>query len=98
MFFDAFASGYQFRIKNGFPELRGDHAHSLLAGAVLVATILLAVDATAQPTDDEVIHVVFKVNGQAVTPSDDGRDELRNQADRIVRHCGYGGGAKQGIS
>ena len=71
-------TGYQFLIKNCFSELHGDHAQSLLAGAVLAATMLLAVNATAQPTDDEAIEVVFKVNGQLVTLSDDVRDELRN--------------------
>ena len=95
MFFGCLASGYQLRIKNCFPELRGDHARSLLAGAVLVATILLAVNAAAQPADDEAIHVAFKVNGQPVPLSDDVRDELRNQADKIVRRCGYDGGDQE---
>ena len=78
-----------------YPKLRAHHAKSLLVGAVLAATILLAVNAVAQPTDDEAIDVVFKVNSQLVILSDDVRGDLRSQADKIVRRCGYDGGDRE---
>lgn len=65
------------------------------AGAVLAAAILVATHVVAQPDDDDAIHVEFKVNGQTITLPDDVRDALRNQADTIVRHCGYDGGDQE---
>lgn len=54
--------------------------------------ILVATHAAAQPVDDDAIHVEFRVSGQEVALSDDVRDAVRNQADTMVRHCGYDGG------
>jgi hypothetical protein len=95
IFFGSLASAYRFRIENCSPEPRGDIARTSPAGAVLAATILLAVNAAAQPTADETIEVVFKVNDNPITLSDDVRDQLRSQADKIVRHCGYDGGDQE---
>ncbi len=81
--------------KNLFPKSPGHHDQSLLAGFVLVVMVLLAVNAIAQPIDDEAIHVVFKVNGRPVTLSAKVRDDVRDQADKIVRHCGYDGGDQE---
>ena len=87
--FAPLASRHRILIGECFAKLRGDRAPWSLAGAVSAATIFLAVTAAAQSTGDVAIEIVFKVNGQAVTLADDVRDEVRNQADNIARHCGY---------
>ncbi len=53
---------------------------------------LLAVDATAQSSEGEAISVELKVNGEQVDLSENVRKELRDQADKIARHCGYDSG------
>ena len=65
------------------------------ARAVLAAAIFVATHVVVQPDDDDAIHVEFKVNGQTITLPDDVRAALRNQADTVVRHCGYDGGDQE---
>ena len=62
---------------------------------MLAAAIFVATHVVVQPDDDDAIHVEFKVNGQTITLPDDVRAALRNQADTVVRHCGYDGGDQE---
>lgn len=75
--------------------LRRNYARSLLAGAVLTATMFGAVNTAAQPTDNEPIGLLFKVHDQLVTLSDGVRDALTNRANTIVRSCNYDAGDRE---
>ena len=61
----------------------------------LATIIFIAVNAKAQLAEDPAILVDFVVDGQSVPLSDNVRKELINQADKIVRRCGYDGGDQQ---
>ena len=59
---------------------------------MLISDQAVLVAQTFQTNDNQEILVVLKVDGQLVTLSNDVRGELRDKADKIVRHCGYDGG------
>lgn len=86
------AYGRQVWMKIGFGKLWGDQALSLQAGAVLVAAMLLAVNAAARFKDRETPNVTLKVSGQLVDLAGVLHDELAIQADKIVRSCAYDSG------
>ena len=66
-----------------------------LAVTVLIGYQAVVVGQTFQTKDSQAIRVVLKVDGRVVTLSNDVRDELRDKADKIVRHCGYDGGDRE---
>ena len=65
---------------------------SLFMGLVVASIILFAVSAKAQPAEDPAMLVNLVADGQSVPLSDNVRKELGDQADKIVRRCGYDGG------
>ena len=75
-----------------FRGLRGHLVQSLLVAVVIVAALWLPIKALAQSTGGENLGIVFQVRGQTVTLPDDVRVKVRDQADKIVRRCGYDGG------
>ncbi len=66
-----------------------------LAGALFASTIFLVVNAFAQPTEGGPIDLVFKINHRPINLSDDVREALSKQADRIARNCGYDAGDRE---
>ena len=69
-----------------------------LISAAMVALLLFASPVKAQSTEHGAIAVEFKINGGVIDLAATVRDRLRDQADKIARHCGYdGGGAEQQV-
>lgn len=75
--------------------MSGCYTAKVLASALFAATILAIVHTGVHAANDASIALRFKIDGEFVTLSNELKNALTNQADKIVRRCGYDGGDQE---